>query len=69
MIKVFVVHISTLAAKITIYFAKKAQIFIVLVEKVNIPVKYLNFIDKFSKNSAKVFFKYTRSNKPVIEFE
>lgn len=68
-VKAFIAYINNLTAKIIILLAKKSSIFLLLVEKVLILTKYLDFADFFSKKSIKVLFKYNRVNKYVIEFK
>ena len=55
-IKTFVMHVSflSLGSKITIYLAWKAQIALLLAKKVTIPVKYSDYADIFSKESAEM---------------
>ena len=68
-IKAFVVHISYLGSRITIYLARKAQMALLLAKKVIIPTKYLDFADVFLKKSANVFPEQTGVNENAIEFE
>lgn len=56
-IELLVPYISSFAAKITIYLARKAQISLVLVEEVTILIKCVDFVDVFSKKSVKVLLK------------
>ena len=42
-----------------IYLAKKAQLGLLLAEKVTVPIEYLDFADIFLKKSANVFLKRT----------
>lgn len=65
--KIFVAYISSLAAKMTIYLMKKAQIFLLLVEKFTILVEYLDFVDIFSKKLAQLLLKRTKVNEHAIE--
>lgn len=48
-VKDFIAYINQLANKITIYLAKKVNIVLLLVEKILILVKYLDFQDIFLK--------------------
>ena len=54
-IKTFVVSVSSLnlGSKITIYLAKKIQIIFLLVKKVGVLAKYLNFTNVFFEELAK----------------
>lgn len=51
-IKVFVINVVNLKAKMSIYLAKKPQIALLIVKKVTIPIDYLNYTNIFSKKSA-----------------
>lgn len=51
----FVVDINSLAAKMTIHLAKKAEITLLLIQKINILSEYLNFNDVFLKNLQKFY--------------
>lgn len=53
-IKVFVAYINSLAAKITFYLVKKAQISLLLVEKITIPAEYLDFANIFLTKLFKI---------------
>ena len=55
--------------KITIYLAWKAQIALLLVEKLIILVKYANDIKVFSKKLAKVLPKQIGISKYTIDLE
>ena len=68
-IKAFVVHVSSLELRITIYLARKAQMAFLLAEKVIVPAKYLDVADVFSKKSANILAKQTRVNEHVIKLE
>ena len=58
-VKNFVMHVSCLSleSKITIHFAQKAQIALLLVKKVTVLIKYVDlakvFFKKISQNVAK----------------
>lgn len=58
-----------LRAKMLIYFACKAQIALLIIEKVIIPAKYFKFVDIFSKKSATELFKQTKINKYMINLK
>lgn len=68
-IKVFVIYINNVAAKITIHIVKKALIFLLLVEKVIILAKYLDLADLSLKKLAKVLPKYIEVNQYAIKLE
>ena len=67
-IEAFVVHVSFpgLESKMTIHPARKAQIALLLAEKVPVPIKSLDFADVFSKKSAEVLSEHTGINEHVI---
>lgn len=50
-----------------IYLAKKAQLFLLFIQKVTIPAKYLDFVNNFLKKSMKMFFEYIGANKHFID--
>ena len=54
-IKAFVVHVSFIKAKMIIYSAKKAQMALLLAEKVIVLAKFWDFVNMFLKKSANVF--------------
>lgn len=69
-IKAFVIHIAFFSLRqIIIYPAWKAQIALLLTEKVTVLTKYLNFANIFSKKSAVELFKKLEINKYVIDLE
>ena len=51
-IEAFVVYISSLRPRITIYLAKKAQIALLLAEVVTVPAEYSDFLNVFLEKSA-----------------
>ena len=53
----------------TIHPAKKAQLTLLLVEKVTVPTEYLDFADVFSEKSINVLQERTRANEHIIEVE
>ena len=65
----FVVHISSLGSRITIYPAKKAQIALLLAKKVTVSAKYLDFINVLLEKSLNVFSEQTGVNKHAIKLE
>lgn len=68
-IEAFIVYINSLIAKMTIFLARKIQISLLLLEKVNIPAQYLNFANMYLKKLAKVLPKYNKINKYAIKLE
>ena len=52
-----------------IHLARKAQIALLLAKEVTVPVKYTDFADIFSKESAKVLPERTGINKHVIKLK
>ena len=67
--KAFVIYISSLKMKTTIYSAKKAQMASLFVEKVINLAKYPDFINIFLEKLANIFLKQTGANKYVIELK
>ena len=53
--KAFVVYVSILGLRITIYLAREASMVLLLAKKVTIPVKQSDFTDVFLEKSANVF--------------
>ena len=53
-VKVFVVYVSSLGSKMTIYTAREAQLALLLAEKVTVPIKYSDFADVFSEKLANI---------------
>ena len=68
-VEAFVVHVASLTLKITIYPARKGQIVSLITKKVNVPVEYSDYVDIFSKKSAKVLTEQTGINEHVIKIE
>lgn len=60
---------SSLSARMTVNPMKKAWILVLLVEKFIILVKYLDYMHKILKKSAKVLTKQTRINKYGIKLK
>lgn len=56
-IKVFMVHISSLKAKMIIYLAKNAQILLLLIKNNIILAKHSDFANVFLNKSIKVLLK------------
>lgn len=69
--KVFIIHISFLGlgSKISIDLAWKAQIALLVVEKVTILAKYLNFANVFLEKLAIELLKYLVINKHSINLK
>ena len=67
--KVFIVYVASLTSKITIHLACKVQITLLIIKKVIVLAKYLDFTDVFSKESVEVLLKRIEINKHAIELE
>lgn len=50
----------------SIYWAKRAQIAILFIEKVNIIAIYLNFVNIFLKKFRKILLNFKKANKYAI---
>ena len=68
-VKAFVVYVNFLKLKMTIQLARKAQLILLLVEKVIVPAKYLDFSNMFLKKSANILPEWTKVNEHVIKLE
>ena len=68
-IELSLVYISFLGLKMTIHTIKKAQMALLLAEKVTVPVKYLDFDNVFLEESAYILPKQTRVNEHAIKLE
>ena len=68
-VKVFIVYVSFLGLKMTIFSTRKAQLALLFAEKVTVPSKYSDFDDMFSEESANVLPEQTGVNKHAIELE
>lgn len=66
-INIVVTYINSLVLKKTIYTFKQAQISLLLVGKVTIKAKYLNFAYDFSKKSANMLSQQTKAKKKLIK--
>ena len=66
-IKAFVVDISYLGLKITIHSARKAQLALLLAQRVTVPAEYLDFADVFLEESANLLPEQSRAKKHAIE--
>lgn len=60
---------SSLSAKMTIYFTKKPQVSLLLVEKIFIQVKYLDFTNIFLKKLVDVLPNQIKAKKHKIELK
>lgn len=67
--KAFIVYIAIFVSEIIIYLAKKAWIVLLIIKKVSILVKYLDFINIFLKNFNTQLSKYNKINKYIIKLE
>ena len=63
------VYVSFLGPKITIHLARKAQIALLLAEKVTIPAEYSDFAHVFLEKSANMLLEQTRVNANAIKLE
>lgn len=68
-IKISIVYINNLALKIIIYPIKKAETILLIIEKVIILTKNLDFASIFLKKSVELLPKYIKVNKYVIKLE
>ena len=62
-------HVNFLGLRISIYPARKAQLALLLIEKVTVPIKYLNFADVFLEKLANIFSEQTRANEHTIKLK
>lgn len=67
--KAFIVYIAYLSSKMIIYSAQKAQIVLLITEKIIILAEYLDYIDVFSKKSAAELPKHSNISKYFINLE
>lgn len=63
------VYIAYLGSMIIISLAQEEKIFLLLVEKVIVSKKYLDFIEIFSKKFVAILFKYFDIIKYIIDLE
>ena len=68
-IEAFVVHVSSLRLRMNIHPARKAQLALLLIKKVTVPVEYSDFADVFLEKSANVHPERTWANEHAIEVE
>lgn len=67
--KAFVVYVAYLGSKMTIYLAQKAQIALLITEKIIIPVEYSDYANVFSEKSAVELLEHFDINKHFINFK
>ena len=65
----FVVHVSSLRLRISIHLEEKAQLILLLTEKVTVLVEYSDFADVFLEKSANILPKRTGANEYAIKVE
>ena len=63
------VHVSSLGLRMTIHSARKAQLALLLAEKVTVPAEYSNFADVFLEELTNVLPWQTGANEHAIELE
>ena len=68
-IEAFVMYVSSLRLRITIYPAKKAQMTLLLAKIVIVLAKYSDFADIFSEKSANMLSEQTGVNEQAIKLE
>ena len=68
-VEAFVVHVSSLGSRMTIYSAKKAQLALLLAKEVTVPTKYSDFADVFLEKLANILLERTGANEHVIKLE
>lgn len=68
-IKAFIVYMIFLRFKMSIHLTWKAKIVLLLVEKITILAKYLDFLNIFSEISAMELFEWLNINKHTINLE
>ena len=68
-IEAFVVYISSIGSRMTIYLAREAQMALLLVKEVTVLAKYLDVADVFLEKLANVLSKETGVNKHTIKLE
>lgn len=67
--KVFVIHLAYFGDKIILHPTFEIQIALLTVEKVIVPIKYLDFANFFSKKLATEVIKCFNINKYLIDLE
>ena len=62
-------HISSLGSRKSIHLARKAQLALLLIQKVIVATKYPNFANVFLKKPANLFPEWTGANEHAIKLE
>ena len=68
-IEAFVVHVSFLGSRMSIYPAKKTQLASLLTKKVTVPTEYSDFANVFLEKLANVLPEWTGANEHLIKLE
>ena len=68
-VEAFVVHVSSLGSRITIHLVKEAQLALLLVKKVTVPIEYSDFANVFLEKSANILPERTGANEYIIKLE
>ena len=68
-VEAFMVHVSSFESGTIKHPARKAQLALLLVKKVNIPTKYSDFADVFSEKSANLLTEQIEANEHAIKLE
>ena len=70
-IETFMVYVNFLSQglRMTIHLAKKVQIFLLIVKKISILAKYLDFANVFLEKSANIFLEQIGANEHAIQLE
>ena len=68
-VEAFVVYVSFLELRISIHWAREAQLALLLTKEVIVPTKYSDFADVFLEKSANILLEQTEANKHAIELE
>ena len=67
-VEAFVVHVTSLST-MALHPAREAQIASLVIEEVQIPSKYLDFLDVFLEEKASILPKATDLNQHAIELQ
>ena len=68
-IEAFVMYVSSLGSRISIYLARKARLALPLTEKVTVLTKYVDFADVFLEKLINILLEQNDANKHAIELE
>ena len=69
-IEAFMMHVTSLNLNsMPIHLAREAQIALLVIEEVQIPSKYLDFLDVFSEEEALILPEVTEMNQHAIELQ